>query len=87
MEAILSPFSNMLNNHTGTIYIFQEERTGNLLLKTTDISVLQKLALSQTIAKDEKVIIDNTVYKVVAFEIEISSFSPTLSTPHLMQIG
>lgn len=77
----------MLNNNTGTIYIFQETRTGTLFFKTTDIRELLKAVPSQIIAMGESFLFKNIEYEVDGFEIEISSVSPRLNTPHSMQIG
>jgi|GEM_PF-4119283 len=87
MDNKIVNFGSILKNHTGTIYIFEETGTGNLLFKTTDIRELQKAVSSQTIANGETILIENIKYEVVGFEIEVSSSSPTLSIAHSMQIG
>jgi hypothetical protein len=64
------------NNDKGTVYIFRECGTGNLLLETTDMSVISGVVPSHTIARTEKVIIKGVSYVVVAFEIDISGTVP-----------
>ena len=68
------------NNDKGTVYIFRECGTGNLLLETTDMSVISGVVLSHTIARTEKVIIKGVSYVVVAFEIDISGAVSVLNT-------
>jgi hypothetical protein len=68
------------NNDKGTVYIFRECGTGNLLLETTDMSVISGVVPSNTIARTEKVIIKGVSYIVVAFEIDISGTVSVLNT-------
>ena len=77
----------MSQYHTGTIYIFQEEGTGHLIFKTTDIRVLLQATPSQTIAIGETMQHKGIQYIVENFEIEVSSHPPTLDIPHSMQEG
>lgn len=68
------------HNDNGTVYIFQECGTGNLLLETADMSIVSAIVPSHTIAKTEKVIIKGIIYIVVDFEIDISSVASMLNT-------
>ena len=66
------------NNDNGTMYTFQESGTGNLLLKTKDMSVISGIVPSHTIAETEKIIIKGVSYNVVGFEIDISAVAQFL---------
>lgn len=68
------------NSDKGTVYIFRECGTGNLLLETTDMSVISGVVPSHTIARTEKVIIKGVSYIVVGFEIDISGTAAVLNT-------
>ena len=75
------------NNDNGTRYTFRECGTGNLLLETTDMSVISEMVPSHTIARTEKVIIKGISYIVVGFEIDISGAVSVLNiTDRPMQI-
>jgi hypothetical protein len=87
MDSKIISFTDMLNNHTGTIYIFTETGTGNLLTKTTDIEELRKIVATETIAEHEPIIIDGIDYTVVGFEIELMAGKPALHTKAFGQVG
>jgi len=67
---------------TGTLYVFMEKESDNLIARTADVRVLEKFKNSEWIATGEPLLIKNVEYLIEHFVIDLLSDSSNLFQPN-----